>query len=626
MTCTFGIDIVKKSRGKDKFALFIIYNEQEIEKIVSKAKLFRLVRQYRPSLISIDNISELFSSKEELIKFLKYVPSGTKLVQIAGKQSLHYLSKRYGLKIDIKNPMDEAKASAYLASFGVGEEVSVFVDKTKITVSRNRSVGKGGWRQNRYRRKIHDAVRTVYREIKELLDDIGMDYSEEIHPGYGGLSKGVLLVNAPKSDIPVNSFKTRDVQVRVEAVEKDRIEFIPLSKTTIHVIAGIDPGTTTAVAILDLNGNLLGVRSKKNWKTGEVIEYILSFGQPVVIATDRSNPPEYVSKIRASFNAVLHTPREDMSIEKKKSLVSDYRFLNDHERDATASAIDAYNSFKNKLLNIEKRVPPGVDIDAIKTCIIKGISLKEALSEKKVEEHKKKKEVQPVTDKELLKKDKIIRELEEENSILRKEINELKNEIEKLRSKLVSISREEHEKIRKETYIRNLESEIFELKSILRERDEQIGELEERIRLLKRMKMLEFSGWKSIKLLKKFAKDEIERLEREAGILEGDIIYISDPSGAGKSNAEYLCSKRIRAIIAERGMSHLALSIFDEEGIPVIEPGEVEIEVSDDIAVINSEKFEEVYAQRMKEIEKKKAESIEKLVLDYKKGRKTNVQ
>ncbi|HID43898.1 MAG TPA: DUF460 domain-containing protein, partial [Archaeoglobaceae archaeon] len=439
MTCTFGIDIVKKSRGKDKFALFIIYNEQEIEKIVSKAKLFRLVKQYRPSLISIDNISELFSSKEELIRFLKYIPSGTKLVQIAGKQSLHYLSRRYGLKIDIKNPMDEARASAYLASFGVGEEVSVFVDKTKITVSRNRSVGKGGWRQNRYRRKIHDAVRAVYREIKELLDDIGMDYSEEIHPRYGGLSKGALLVNAPKSEIPVNSFKTRDVQVKVEAVEKDRVEFIPLSKTTIHTIAGIDPGTTTAVAILDLNGNLLGVRSKKNWRTGEVIEYILSFGQPVIISTDRSNPPEYVSKIRASFNAVLHTPREDLSIEKKKTLVSDYRFLNDHERDATACAIDAFNSFKNKLQNVEKKVPPGVDTDAIKTCIIRGLSLKEALTEKKVEEHREKKTVQEhISKEELLKKDRIIKELEEENSILRKEISELKNEIEKLRNKLVS--------------------------------------------------------------------------------------------------------------------------------------------------------------------------------------------
>lgn len=626
MTCTFGIDIVKKSRGKDKFALFIIYNEQEIEKIVSKAKLFRLVRQYKPSLISIDNISELFSSKDELIRFLKCIPSGTKLVQIAGKQSLHYLSKRYGLKIDIKNPIDEAKASAYLASFGVGEEVSVFVDKTKITVSRNRSVGKGGWRQNRYRRKIHDAVRTIYREIKELLDDIGMDYSEEVHPGYGGLSKGVLLVNAPKSDIPVNSFKTRDVQVKVEAVEKDRIEFIPLSKTTIHVIAGIDPGTTTAVAILDLNGNLLGVRSKKNWKTGEVIEYILSFGQPVIIATDKCNPPEYVSKLRASFNAVLHTPKEDMSIERKKALVSDYKFLNDHERDATASAIDAYNSFKNKFLNVEKRVPPGVDVDAIKTCIIKGVSLKEALSEKKVEEQRRKKTIQQITRKELVKKDKIIRELEMENSILRKEISELKNEIEKLRSKLVSISREEHEKIRKETYVKNLESEIFDLKSALKERDEQIRELEERIRLLKKMKMLEFTGWKSIKLLKKFARDEIERMEKEVGLSEGDVIYIADPSGAGKSGAEYLCSKNIRAVIAERGMSHLAQSIFDEEGVPVIEPGEIEIEISDDIAVINSKKFEEVYRRKVREIERKKVESIEKLVLDYKKGRSANVR
>jgi hypothetical protein len=519
--------------------------------------------------------------------------------------------------------MDEARASAYLASFGVGEEVSVFVDKTKITVSRNRSVGKGGWRQNKYRRKIHDAVRTVYREIKELLDDIGMDYTEELHPGYGGLSKGVLLINSPKIDIPVNSFKTRDVQVKVDAVEKDRVEYIPLSRTTVHTITGIDPGTTTAVAVLDLSGNLLGVRSKKNWKFSEVVDYILSHGQPVVIATDKSNTPELVSKLRASFNAVLYTPKEDMSIDKKRSLVSDFKFLNDHERDATASAIEAYNSYKNKLLNVEKRIPAGMDIDAIKTCVIRGISLKEALSDKKIETYREKKVViDRISREELIKKDKLIKELEEETNILKKEILELKDEIEKLKGKLVSLSREEHEKIRKDSYIKNLESEAFELKKELKKRDKSIEELNERIQVLKKMKMLEFLGWKSIKILKKFTRDEIDRLEKEVGIGKGDIIYIADSSGAGKSNANHLCDKGIRAVITAGEMSHLSLAIFEEKGVPVINPEELEIEVSDDIAVINSEKFEEVFEDRIAQIEKRKVENVEKLVLDYKKRRK----
>ncbi|MCD6493284.1 MAG: DUF460 domain-containing protein, partial [Archaeoglobaceae archaeon] len=450
MSCIFGVDIIKGSihgKRKPSYAVFIIKDDGFMEKIVSKNKLFRMVRQYKPSIVSFDSISEVFSSKEELIKFLKEIPPQTKLVQVSSieRGSLPYLSKRYGLKIGLRNPMDEAKASAYLASFGIGDEISMFVDKTVITVSRNRSLGKGGWRQNKYRRKVHDSVRQVYREIKRKLDEMGLEYEEEVRKGYGGISKGILIVNADKASIPINSFKTRDVQVRVEAVEKDKIEFIPLKRTKIHTIVGIDPGTTTAVAILDLNGNLLGVKSQKNWKLHNVIEYILSFGKPIVIATDKSTPPDYVLKIKAAFNAILYAPKDDLSVEKKKNLASYYKFVNDHERDAIAAAKDAFNSYKNKLMSVEKRIPAGFDSDKIKAEILKGVPLKDLLKEEKEVVRKEKVVHEEVSHEDVERKEKLIKELEEENKILKDKISELKKEVERLKSKIVSLSRKEHE-------------------------------------------------------------------------------------------------------------------------------------------------------------------------------------
>jgi len=627
MNSVFGIDIMKRHRGRPRFALFIMNgegenNEVEVKKFVSKAKLFKLIRIHKPSIISIDNISELFSSKEECIKFLKGIPHETKLVQIAGKQSLPYLARRFGLNIDIKDPIDEAKASAYLASFGVGEEVSVFVDKTRITVSRNRSLGKGGWRQNKYSRKIHDGVRRIFREIKSILDEQELYYEEKVQPGYGGLSKGELVVNAPRNEVPINSFKTKDVQVRVESVEKEKIEFIPLSKTTLHSIVGIDPGTTTGVAAFDLNGNLLGVRSKKNWPSGEIVDYILSLGQPLIIATDKSNAPDMVSKLRASFNSILYTPKSDISVEKKKNLVSEYKFLNDHERDAAAAALDAFNYHKSKLLNVEKRVPPGMDIDTVKASVLRGLSLKEAISSKIAEEPKETKVIhESIPKEEILRRDKLIKELENENSILKKEISELRDEIDRLHSRMISYSREEHERIRKDTYVKNLGSENLKLRGELKKKEETIDRLDKQLKKLKKMKMLEFLGWRSIKLMKKFTREEIEKLEKEVGIKEGDIILILESSGAGKSSAEYLVKKGIRAVIITGTMSHLALSVFDEEGVPVIEAKELEVEASDDIAVINFEIFEKVYELKLKEIEKKKVDKLEELVLEYKKRR-----
>jgi hypothetical protein len=623
----FGIDIIKGSQGgkeRPRYSLVLLREEGEEEHKVTRNRLFRMIREIKPEIVAIDNVSELFKSKRELVNFLKEIPSSTKLVQVTGKESLPTIARRYGIKMNIRCPADEARACAYLASFGVGEEVSVFFDKTLITVSRNRSLGKGGWHQNRYRRKVHDQVRMVFNEIKEIIKNHGLEYSEDVRQGYGGISRGTLVVNAERSKVPVNSFKTRNVQVRVEAVEKDRVEYIPLSRRMRYLIVGVDPGSTIGIAVLDLDGNILGIRSKKGWSFGEVIEYIRSFGTPVLVATDKASPPEYVNKIKASFNAVLYTPKEDMSIERKSGLVKKYRILNDHERDALSAALEAYNSHKSKLMNIEKRVPAGFDLDLAKAKVIKGIPVRAILErDKEVEVKEGRKPMDQLEREELLRKEKIIQELLIENEMLKRSIHGLKEEIDKLKAKVVSISTAEHERVRRDNYVRNLEEEIKRLRREIREKDEKIRTLEEKLEIVKRMRFLEiFEGWKWVKTLKKFTKEEIERLEADFGINEGDIIFIKDCSGGGRIAAEHLCRRGIRAIISASVMSHLAASIFEESSIPVFSLDEVELEYGEEMVLLNWKKFEEVYKRRLAEMEKRKLEKVEKLFEDYKAKRK----
>ncbi len=621
MSVVFGVDIVRGSthgKIKPKYAVVILENGKEIEKVVSRAKLFRMIREKKPEIVALDNVYEVFESKEDLIHFLRSIPVETKLVQVSRNVSLQSLSRRFGLKINIRNPLDEAKACAYLASFGVGEVVSVFMDKTRITVSRNRSLGKGGWRQKKYSRRVHDAVRTVYREIKKKLDELGFEYVEEVKKGYGGISRGVIIVNAPKSEIPFNSFKTKDVQVRVEAVEKDKVEFIPLSKTKCYTIVGIDPGTTTAVAIIDLNGNLIDVKSKKSWNPAEVVEFIASNGKPVVIATDKSNPPEYVQKVKAAFNAVLYTPKDDISVEKKKSLTARYKLLNDHERDALAAAIDAYNSYKNKLRNIEKRLPAGVDADRIKAEIIRGMPIRLVEEEKREEVEESKTLHEEVSREEIERRDRIIKELKEENEILKRKISEMKKEIERLQKKLITISSEEHERIRRDNYVKTLESEIKKLKGIIKQKDREIENLKAKIEEIRKLKFLEFIGWRRVKVLKKFTKDEIERVEREFGIEEGDVVYIKDSSGGSKALAEILCKIGVKAVIYENEMSHLASEVFDIYSVPRIHVSEVEMICGEELAVVNSKSFERVFEEKLRELRERKLDRLEKMFEDYK--------
>ncbi|MCS7118739.1 MAG: DUF460 domain-containing protein [Archaeoglobaceae archaeon] len=605
-----GIDVI----GNRKFAVVALRDDGETRKVVSKSKLYRLIKELKPKIVAVDNISELFENKEDIAQFLKV--TNTKLVQIALDAPLQIIAKRFGIRINVRDPFDEARACAYLASFDVGYEVSIFTDKTKIVVSRNRRIGKGGWRQKRYSRRVHDAVRGIYREIKNILDNSGLEYSENVKGGFGGISRGEFIIGAPISEIPVSSFKTKDVQVKVESIEKEKIEFIPISKSKRYLIIGVDPGTTTAVAIIDLSGNLIKVKSKKDWSLSDVLEFINSYGKPVIIATDKKNPPEFVNKVRSSFNAILYSPREDLSTEKKRDLTSKYRFLNDHERDALSSAIDALKNYESKFRNIEKRLPTGYDLEKAKAEILRGATLK-SLFEPQSMEKVEKKEEQEIDFFELIeKKDKKIKELKEENEILRKQISELKAEIEKLRMRIAVISDEEREKIRREIYIKNVEAKISELLIELKKKDSEILALKEKIEFLKKMKLLELSGWKEVKLMKKFTKEELEKLK----IVEDDVVYIVDASGGSKSYAEILCKKNIKAVIVGGEMSHIIQEVFDSHGIPRIRKEEVEVLIGNEMAFV-SPNFEEVYLKKVEEMRKRKLETIERLFEDYKKRR-----
>jgi len=620
----FGVDILRgSSQGRNpRYALYVIEEGREWSKEVSRSRLFRLIREKKPDFVAVDNIFEIFKDKRDLVCFLKSMPPNTKLIQTAGRESLPKISRRFGIEIHPRNPFDEARASALLAKYGVGEIVSVFTDKTVIKVSRNRSLGKGGWRQNKYRRKVHDAVRRIYREIKEILDREGLDYVEDVRKGYGGISRGVFVVNEIREKIPISSFKLRDVQVTVEAVEKDKIEFIPMRKQKNYLIVGIDPGTTVGVAIIDLSGNLIAIKSQKSWSYSDVVNFILSHGKPIVIATDKKTVPDYVNKLKASFNCILYTPKEDIPVEKKKSLASGFKILNDHERDALAAARDAYNSYKNKLRNIEKRIPRGYDLEEIKAGIIKGLSLKSMLETK--EETKSEEVVVRATSDEIKRRDKIIAKLKEENRKLYEEIESLKRKIKRLENKIYTISSEDYRKIREKNLVKSLQSEIRQLRRIVREKDKIIEELRRKLEELKRVRYLEFKGWKAVRVLKKFTREDIEKLERE-GIERGDVIYIENVSGAGKATAEILVNHGIRAIIAKGDMSHLAREVFEREKIPIIPADRMEIKVFDEFALVRSSELEEKIEEALKEIERNKLKRLEEMILEYKNMRQFEI-
>ncbi|RLG21376.1 hypothetical protein DRN74_02325 [Candidatus Micrarchaeota archaeon] len=123
------------------------------------------------------------------------------------------------------------------------------------------------------------------------------------------------------------------------------------------LIVGVDPGSTVAIAYLDLDGKLLALESGKNISINEMAARIERKGRMLILATDKKQLPSTLKKLSALFSCKVYSPPESLSRQEKIELVKGYPVTNVHERDALASALKAYKHFKAKLMNLKKRYP-----------------------------------------------------------------------------------------------------------------------------------------------------------------------------------------------------------------------------------------------------------------------------
>ena len=112
------------------------------------------------------------------------------------------------------------------------------------------------------------------------------------------------------------------------------------------IIVGVDPGTTTGIAILGIksDSDFCKTFSYKGVPFSRLCDYISENGNPVIIACDVKKPPALVKKIASAFNAVLSKPRRTIKVSEKRRLVK-IATKNKHERDALAAALLAKKRF-----------------------------------------------------------------------------------------------------------------------------------------------------------------------------------------------------------------------------------------------------------------------------------------
>src|SRR3989338_717827 len=118
-------------------------------------------------------------------------------------------------------------------------------------------------------------------------------------------------------------------------------------------IIGLDPGTTSAYVILDLQEKVLRTFSAKELTLAAIITQVMEVCTPLYVSTDKAKVPSFVEEFARKVGAEVIAPEEDLQKEQKRNLLREYPpeipSWNDHKKDCLAAALFSSQKLSNRL-------------------------------------------------------------------------------------------------------------------------------------------------------------------------------------------------------------------------------------------------------------------------------------
>jgi predicted RNase H-like nuclease (RuvC/YqgF family) len=364
-----------------------------------------------------------------------------------------------------------------------------------------------------------------------------------------------------------------------------------------YTIVGIDPGTTVGIAMIDLRGKPIEVFSAKHYSISDAIAWIAARGRPLIVASDVTPTPAMVKKISSVFASPVHDLDESLSTDEKIALTKGegYEYNNAHERDALAACVNAFRHYKKKFTQVQKKTPAGVNVEAVKAMVVKGVSISAAIDrliatdedKEQVTEEPGQSEGDSGVEREresktilrlrgLLKdKDARIELLEERITALETRLEEGERERERVKRKLDATRSASTRELKKAEEIRKRDQAIESLRAEVSAREQANAELRGIIADLKGRGKRAVRGGKRITVIQAFSHDAILDADRKYGLNKGDVVFLKDGSGGGTSTAELLAKKGIFAVIYGKELSHFAADTFSQFDIPTFSTHEL---------------------------------------------------
>ena len=127
------------------------------------------------------------------------------------------------------------------------------------------------------------------------------------------------------------------------------------------LIAGIDPGTVGAYALLDIEGNIIHIDSGREFNLSKIALEITKHGKVFIIGCDVYQCPSLTKKLASIIGAKIITPDHDLRHLEKIKIVNEFlktkkefiELKDKHEKDALAAALYGLKKTKTLIKKID---------------------------------------------------------------------------------------------------------------------------------------------------------------------------------------------------------------------------------------------------------------------------------
>lgn len=662
-----GVDICPgsspSSASQPSFSLAVLDSRGSVVRSAEGVGLRSLVRyawRFRPSMLAVDNVYELAEGRAGLLRLLRSLPPGLKIVQVTGHpqsaRPLVEVAASRGLSPPPKpTPLQAAILCARLALMGEGCEVRLLEPEVRISISKARSPGAGGMSQDRFRRDVASQVLQAVREVCEALRSGGVDYDLFLRGSKRRPEGALIVAYASRGELRgvVEPYEGRGVRIKVYEPPSEGLAFVPRGPSAAgggqgrYLIVGVDPGMVTGVAVLGLDGRPLLLMSRRGMDRLRLSSLVLSYGTPLVVASDVSPPPSFVEKLASSLNAVLFSPPSTLSVDEKRRLALDFeeehgvKARDSHQRDALAAALKAFMHYRNKLEQAESHVRlarADVPVEDVKALVVRGLSIQEAIrrlsrppeppsppAPPKPTGERLREELEALRGR-VAEQQRRIGALESERASLLKSVEELTEKLREAEEHIERLRTEQALRARESLEVRKLESLLEGSRAYAAKLERRVEDLEREVRALSEaLVKLARGELRLLKPLNALTPSSVAEGAKELNVGRGDLVLVRDATSGSPEAVEALARLRVGGLVSLTSISPEARRALVKCGLPFLEAPDLELLWAGGLPFAPSAPLERLLAESKRKVEEEAAElarrSLKDILAEYRLSR-----